>query len=196
MGPITRNYFENKFDPPSDRTRLLELIQTKALKMNKVILSTGRVSDYYLDCKKVTLMPEGAYYTAKLMIEMISGDVSAVGGLTLGADPIVSSIALLSYVYGRNIPALIIRKEPKKHGTMNFIEGPTPEKGAKVAVVDDVVTSGASLLKVIRRLSDEGFQTAEVLAIIDRQEGGYEAIEAEGYHLKTIFTKADLKMNR
>lgn len=177
-----------------DKERLLNLLQTKALEIRKVTLSSGRTSDYYIDCKRVTLSPEGAYLTGKLMLGMIDNNVSAVGGLTLGADPIVASIAVLSYIQGRNLPAVIIRKEPKKHGTMSFIEGPVLERGTKVAVVDDVVTSGASLLRSIERLSSEGCQPVEVLAILDRLEGGREAIEEAGYRLKSIFTRDDLKI--
>jgi orotate phosphoribosyltransferase len=181
-------------DRLSDRERLLNLLQTKALEIRKVILSSGRVSDYYIDCKRVTLSSEGAYLTSKLMLEMIEENVLAVGGLTLGADPIVASIAVLSHIQGKNLPAMIVRKEPKKHGTMSFIEGPILEKGTKVAVVDDVVTSGSSLLKSIERLAAAGFQPVQVLAVLDRQEGGREAIEAAGYTLESIFTKGDLKI--
>jgi orotate phosphoribosyltransferase len=178
----------------SDRERLLELIQVKALEVRKVTLSSGRISDYYIDCKRVTLSPEGAYLTAKLMLDMIGDDISAVGGLTLGADPIVSSISVVSHIQKRNLPALIVRKEPKKHGTMSFIEGPSLEKGAKVAVVDDVVTSGASLLRSIERLTAEGYRPVQALAILDRLEGGGEAIVAAGYSLQSIFTREDLKI--
>src|SRR5512136_2229264 len=180
----------------SDRERLLELLQNKALEVRKVTLSSGRISDYYIDCKRVTLSPEGAYLTAKLMLNMIGSDVAAVGGLTLGADPIVSSISVVSHLQKRNLPALIVRKEPKKHGTMSFIEGPTLDKGAKVAVVDDVVTSGASLLRSIERLAAEGYQPVQALAILDRLEGGREAIEAAGYTLQSIFTREDLKIKK
>ncbi len=183
-------------DRLSDRERLLNLLQTKALEIRKVTLSSGRVSDYYIDCKRVTLSPEGAYLTAKLMLEIIEENVSAVSGLTLGADPIVASIAVLSHIQGRNLPAMIVRKEPKKHGTMSFIEGPILEKDTKVAVVDDVVTSGSSLLKSIERLVAAGFQPVQVLAVLDRQEGGREVIEAAGYKLKSIFTKGDLKIKQ
>ena len=98
--------------------------------MRPVTLSSGKISDYYMDCKRVTLSPEGAYLTAKLMLEMIRPEVSAVGGLTLGADPIVSSISVLSHLQGRDLAGLIVRKEPKKHGTMSYVEGPALEKGS------------------------------------------------------------------
>ncbi len=179
----------------NERDRLLELLRTKALEVRKVTLSSGRTSDFYVDCKRVTLDPEGAYLTAKLFLEMIRQDVFAVGGLTLGADPIVASIAVLSHTQGRDLPALIIRKEPKKHGTMSFVEGPTLEKGARVAVIEDVVTSGASILRAIERIAAVGYQPVQALAILDRMEGGREALEARGYCLESIFTRDDLKIN-
>jgi orotate phosphoribosyltransferase len=180
----------------SDRERLLYLLQTRALEVRRVTLSSGRVSDYYVDCKRVTLSSEGAYLAAKLMLERLRPDVSAVGGLTLGADPIVASMAVLSHLQGRNLPALIVRKEPKRHGTMSFIEGPGLERGSKIAVVDDVVTSGASLLRSMERLSAEGYLPVQALAILDRLEGGSEALEAAGMRLEAIFTRDDLNIKR
>ena len=176
------------------RQELLKLLAQKSFRLGEFKLSSGGTSDYYIDCKRVTLSSEGAYLTAKLMLGMIDDDVSAVGGLTLGADPIVASIAVLSHIEGRNLPAMIIRKEPKKHGTMSFIEGPVLDTGTKVAVVDDVVTSGASLLKSIERIVAAGFRPVQAMAVLDRQEGGREAIEEAGYRLETIFTRDDLKI--
>ena len=137
----------------NDKERLLELLKDKSLEVRPVTLSSGKISDYYMDCKRVTLSPEGAYLTGKLMLEMIRPEVSAVGGLTLGADPIVSSISVLSHLQKRDLAGLIVRKEPKKHGTMSYVEGPALQKGAMVAVVEDVVTSGASLLRAIDRIA-------------------------------------------
>jgi orotate phosphoribosyltransferase len=180
----------------NDRDRLLELLRAKALEVRKVTLSSGRTSDFYVDCKRVTLDPEGAYLTAKLFLEMIRPDILAVGGLTLGADPIVASIAVLGHIQGRGLLALIVRKEPKKHGTMSFVEGPLLEKGARVAVIEDVVTSGASILRAIERIAAAGYQPVQALAILDRMEGGREALEARGYSLESIFTRADLNINQ
>jgi orotate phosphoribosyltransferase len=180
----------------SDRESLLHLLQTRALEVRKVILSSGRTSDYYIDCKRVTLSPEGAYLTAKLMLNLIRPDAAAVGGLTLGADPIVSAIAVLSYVEGRTIPALIVRKEPKRHGTRKFIEGPTISQRAKVVVVDDVVTTGASLLKAAEKFSMEGYEVIQAIAILDRLEGGREAIADAGLRLQSLFTRDDLLIKR
>ncbi|VVB72807.1 Orotate phosphoribosyltransferase [uncultured archaeon] len=178
------------------RERLLELLKSKSLEVRPVTLSSGRTSDYYMDCKRVTLSPEGAYLTASLMLEIIQPDVLAVGGLTLGADPIVSSISVLSHIQGRGLAALIVRKEPKKHGTMSYVEGPALESGAKVAVVEDVVTSGASLLKAIDRIATAGYQPVQALTILDRREGGKEAIESRGFKLQALFTREDLNINK
>jgi orotate phosphoribosyltransferase len=180
----------------TDRERLLELVKTRALEVRKVVLSSGKTSDYYVDCKRVTLDAEGAYLTATLMLEMVNPKASVVAGLTLGADPIVSSMAVLSHVRGKGIPALIIRKEPKKHGTRRFIEGPSMPEGSEVVVVDDVVTSGASIIRSAEMLIAEGFRPIQTLAILDRQEGGREALEAAGYQLEAILTRGDLKINR
>ncbi|RQW79659.1 MAG: orotate phosphoribosyltransferase [Methanothrix sp.] len=180
----------------SERERLLELLKSKSLEIRDVTLSSGRKSDYYIDCKRVTLTPEGAFLTAKLMLDMIGPDVSAVGGLTLGADPIVSSIAVVSHLQKRNVAALIVRKEPKKHGTMSYVEGPALEKGAKVAVVEDVVTSGASLLRAVERIAAAGYQPVQALTILDRQEGGREAISEKGFELQALFTRADLDIKK
>ena len=175
----------------NDRERLLELIKTKALEIRKVILSSGRTSDYYVDCKRVTLSSEGAHLCAKLMLEKIQPDIVAVGGLTLGADPIVASITILSHLGGRGLSGIIVRKEPKKHGTMSYVEGPTLQTGAKVAVVEDVVTSGASLLLAIERITAAGYQVTQALALLDRQEGGREAILAKGFVLQALFCRDD-----
>ncbi len=178
----------------NEKERLLDLLKSKALEVRSVTLSSGRTSDYYVDSKRITLSPEGAYLTARLMLELIRPDVAAVGGLTLGADPIVASIAVVGRLQGRELQALIVRKEPKKHGTMSFVEGPLLEKGAKVAVVEDVVTTGASLLRAIERIAAEGYEPVQALAILDRQEGGREALDARGFMLQALFSRDDLNI--
>jgi len=180
----------------NEKERLLELLRLKALEIRPVTLSSGRISDYYIDCKRVTLGGEGGYLTAKLMLDLIEPQVRAVGGLTLGADPIVSSIAVLGHMQGRSIDALIVRKEPKKHGTMSFVEGPALEVGAPVAVVEDVVTSGASLLRAIERIAAAGYRPVQALTILDRMEGGRETIEERGFKLQALFTRDDLNINK
>jgi len=155
-------------------------------------LSSGKVSDYYVDAREVVLDPEGAYLTGKLMLDMIDRNAVAVAGMTLGADPIVTSISVVGFIEGRSLSALIIRKEPKKHGTAKFVEGPALPEGSKVAVVDDVVTTGSSLIRSIDRLRAEGYEPIQVVAILDREEGGKERLKAAGYDLESIFKRADL----
>ena len=178
----------------NNREKLLALLQTRALEVREVTLSSGRISNYYIDCKRVTLTSEGGYLTAKIMLDMIKPDVSATGGLTLGADPIVSSIVVLSHLERRNLSGLIVRKEPKKHGTMSFIEGPILEKGAHIAVVEDVVTTGSSILRAIERIEAAGYVPVQALSILDRLEGGRQNLEGRGFKLESIFTKKDLKI--
>jgi orotate phosphoribosyltransferase len=175
-----------------ERERLLELVRKRALRVGKITLSSGKVSDYYVDAREVVLDPEGAYLTGKLMLDMINPKAVAVAGMTLGADPIVTAISVVGHIEGRDLSALIIRKEPKKHGTQKFVEGPTLPGGSKVAVVDDVVTTGSSLVKSIERLRNEGYEPIQVVAILDREEGGSEKLKEAGYELESIFTRADL----
>lgn len=180
----------------NDKERLLQLLKDKSLEIRPVVLSSGRKSDYYMDCKRVTLSPEGAYLIGKLMLEMIWPEVNAVAGLTLGADPIVSSVSLLSHLDNRGLAGLIVRKEPKKHGTMSYVEGPALPSGAKVAVVEDVVTSGASLIRAMDRIEAAGYRPVQVLTILDRQEGGREAIKERGFDLQALFDRDDLGVNK
>jgi len=175
-----------------ERERLLELVRTRALREGKITLSSGKVSDYYVDAREVVLDPEGAYLTGRLMLDMIDPKAVAVAGMTLGADPIVTAISVVGHIEGRDLTALIIRKEPKKHGTQKFVEGPALPEGSKVAVVDDVVTTGSSLVKSIERLRNEGYEPIQVVAILNREEGGSEKLKDAGYRLESIFTRADL----
>lgn len=175
-----------------ERARLLELLRTRALRVRRITLSSGKTSDYYVDAREVVLHPEGAYLTGRLLLELIDPEAVAVAGMTLGADPIVTAISVVGHLQGRDLSALIIRKEPKGHGTGKFVEGPTLPEGSKVAVVDDVVTTGSSLIKSIERLRGEGYRPVQVLAILDREEGGRERLEASGYSLKSLFTREDL----
>jgi len=149
------------------------------------------MSRYYIDCKKVTLDPKGAALIGRLIFNRIKPlRPQGIGGLTLGADPIALAVAVTSYLKGRPIPAFIIRKEPKGHGSQAWIEGNLPE-GAEVVVVEDVVTTGGSTLKAIERLKAHGCKILKVLAIVDRNEGGREKIGASGYSLEALFTVDD-----
>ena len=156
-------------------------------------LTSGRVSSYYVDCKKVTLDPYGAYLVGRLIFEKIKRlKPEGIGGLTLGADPIAQAVSVMSHIGHQPIPAFVVRKEPKGHGSSaaGWIEG-NLKKGARVIVVDDVITTGGSTLKAIDRLKAHGCRILKVLSIVDRGEGGAEAIRSRGYKLEPLFDIED-----
>jgi orotate phosphoribosyltransferase len=178
------------------RQRLKELLLQKSYREGKVKLSSGLESDFYIDGKQTTLDAEGAYLCGKLLYEMIrteGTDIGGVGGMTLGADPLVTAASLVSYLNNEPIPAFIVRKEPKGHGTENYIEGKSnlPD-GIRVALLEDVVTTGGTLLQVIDRVEAQGFEVGLVATIVDRQEGGEEALAEKGYKLLSVFTREEL----
>ncbi|MGQ9693422.1 MAG: orotate phosphoribosyltransferase [Thermodesulfobacteriota bacterium] len=177
------------------RKKLWELLKEKAYRKGKVILTSGKESDFYIDCRPVTLHPEGGYLVGKLFYDLIKSGpekIQGVGGLTMGADPIATAISLISFMEGDPINAFIIRKEPKKHGRSLWIEGiDNLNEGSKVAIVEDVVTTGGSTIKAIEKATEERLKVVKVLAIVDRNEGGRENIKKCGYNLESLFTKED-----
>ena len=175
------------------RDRLLDLLCEFAYKEGDFVLSSGQQSSYYINCKPVTLHPEGALATGRLLLSMLSADVEAVAGLTLGADPMVTAVSVVSALGDRPIPALIVRKEAKGHGTMAYIEGPTLSEGANVVVLEDVVTTGKSAMQAVERLRGAGYKVDRVLSLIDREQGGAEFYRSVGLEFETVFTIADLK---
>jgi orotate phosphoribosyltransferase len=175
------------------RARLLKIIRERSYEERKVTLASGRMSTFYIDGKQTTLDPEGAYLVGKVFYEMIKGKAEAIGGPTLGADPIVTAVALTSYKEGEPIAAFIIRKEPKGHGKGLWIEGDKAlKKGARVAIVEDVVTTGGSLLKAIRIAEEHSLVVVQALTLVDREEGGKEELAAEGYTLEAVFTRGNI----
>jgi len=175
------------------KENLIKILKEKSLVTGVTrVLTSGRTSDYYIDAKMTTLDPQGAYLTALLILdELKSFDIDAIGGYTLGADPIVSAVAALSSQTDRPLPAFIVRKEPKKHGERKMIEGPF-EKGWKVAVIDDVITTGGSTLKACQAVEEEGGKVAVTLALVDRLEGGRQNLEKSGYRFISLLTRDDL----
>ena len=175
------------------KQRLVEIIKEKSLLENvDRVLTSGRKSRYYIDAKMTTLDPEGADLVARFILEKIeSFHVDAIGGYTLGADPIVSAVAVLSFQTKHPIPAFIVRKESKEHGEMKMIEGPF-RPGWRVAVVDDVVTTGGSTLKACRAVEQAGGKVEVAVTIVDRLEGGRENLEKAGYAFISLLTKDDL----
>ncbi len=175
------------------RDRLLDLLCEFAYKEGDFVLSSGQQSSYYINCKPVTLHPEGALATGKLLLSMLSADADAVAGLTLGADPIVTAVSVVSALGDRPIPALIVRKEAKGHGTMAYIEGPTLSEGANVVVLEDVVTTGKSAMQAVERLRGAGYKVDRVLSLIDREQGGAEFYRSVGLEFEAVFTIKDLQ---
>jgi len=175
------------------RDRLLDLLCSFAYREGDFVLSSGQKSSYYINCKPVTLHPEGALATGRLLFSMLSADVQAVAGLTLGADPIVTAVSIVSALGDRPIPALIVRKEAKGHGTMAYIEGPTLPEGATVVVLEDVVTTGKSAMQAVERLRGAGYKVDRILALIDREQGGAEFYRSVGLDFEAVFTIKDIQ---
>ncbi len=176
-----------------ERSRLLKIIRERSYEEREVTLASGRRSTFYIDGKQTTLDPEGAYLVGKVFYGMIKGRAEAIGGPTLGADPIVAAVALTSYQEGDPIAAFIIRKEPKGHGKGLWVEGDKAlKKGAQVAIIEDVVTTGGSLLKAIKIAEDHGLKVVQALTLVDREEGGKEQLAAEGYTLEAVFTRREI----
>jgi len=173
--------------------RLKEILLAKSVILGKEFkLSSGKTSNFYVDARITTLDPEGAFLIGNLFLKMIKGfEVDSVGGYSIGADPIVSSISLLSHISGNPIPAFIIRKTEKVHGTGKQIEG-NFKTGDSVVLFDDVVTSGGSILRGAEVVKNAGGNILSIMSVIDREEGGRELIEAEGYKFYSIFLKKDL----
>lgn len=142
------------------------------------VLSSGKTSPFYFDCRRTTMLPEAMPLIGRLVFERIRGAVDAVGGLTMGADPIACAVAYYSQGRGHPLAAFSVRKEAKSHGMQRWVEGAVRAK-SRVAVVEDVVTTGDSTLRAIARCREEGFRVERVVALVDREEGGMEAIGAE-----------------
>ncbi len=179
----------------TDLARLLQLLRQLSFERRKVTLASGKESDFYIDCKRTALTAEGHVLVGRCLLNevlAVTPLVRAVGGLTLGADPIASAIALTSFLAGHPVDAFIVRKEPKGHGTGQWIEGrKTIPDGSRVIVLEDVVTTGGSALKAIERCRAERLEVVACLALVDRLEGGREAIEASGVPLRPLFTRKD-----
>ncbi|MEA5624236.1 orotate phosphoribosyltransferase [Nostoc sp. UHCC 0251] len=175
-------------DLTSLRHKLLDLFCQLAYQEGDFLLSSGLRSSYYVNKTQVTLHPQGALAVGRLLFPLLPVDTQAVGGLTMGADPIVTAVSIVSVYENRPIPALIIRKEAKGYGTKAYIEGPSLPEGAKVVVLEDVVTTGQSALKAVERLKDAGYTVDQVISLVDRQQGGGELYESAGLKFETLFS--------
>lgn len=181
----------------AQRQRLLEIIHEKGFRRGVFRLTSGRLSPYYIDGRKVSLDAEGAYLIGQLLLELLKGTgTQAIGGLTLGADPVVTSVAMASFEAGNPISAFIVRKEAKSHGTGQRIEGPDLFPGMSVAIVDDTITTGGSALQAVESAEAAGAKVACILAVVDRLEGGREDLEGRGYEVCSLFTIEDLGVSQ
>jgi len=157
-----------------------------ALLEGEFTLASGKKSNYYFDGKKLTLSPEGAYQVGKAIFDELAGvGIDAIGGVPVGAYPMVAAVALVSYLEGKPIPAFIVREEAKEHGTQRKIEGHLKE-GSRVAIVDDVVTTGGSLLRAIEAVEAINCKVVKVIVLVDRHEGGSDRLKEEGYDFTSI----------
>lgn len=180
-------------DLPSLRQILLELFYRRAYQEGDFRLSSGQRSSYYINGKQVTLSAEGALAVGRLLLTMLPEATEAIAGLTLGADPIVTAVSVVSAYENCPIPALIIRKEPKGHGTQAYIEGPSLPAGAKVVVLEDVVTTGKSALLAVERLQAAGYVVEQVIALVDREQGGAELYRSQGLTFNALFSITEIQ---
>ena len=176
-----------------ERERLKELIIQNAYFREKIILSSGKESDYYIDARRVTLTSEGAYLCARQMLSLIGHDaVDAIGGPTLGADPLIGAIGVLWNEEKKPINTFIIRKSPKEHGKKQQVEGPPLKEGSKVILIDDVATSGKAFLESLDVLEKMGVKASKAICVVDRNEGAKDALAKRGCQLLSIFNISEI----
>ena len=181
--------FSEKYD--LNKAKLLKRLIEKSYKKGNFTLASGKKSIHYLNCKPISLNGEGLSLISDLFLDLKDSRSKAVAGLTLGADPLVSGLIVKAASQGLDLNGLIIRKEIKKYGTKAGIEGPILEEGTLVTVLEDVVTTAGSVIKAIKKLRENNYVVEEVLSIVDRQEGGFEALNHENVKLKSLFTIKD-----
>lgn len=175
-------------------TRLEELLLSRSVRYGDFLLASGQRSSYYIDCRLTTMSAEGMVLIGREGVRAIreaGWKATAVGGLTLGADPVAYAIAAASFAQGPPMDAFTVRKEPKQHGTQRLIEG-NFAPGAAVVVVEDVITSGGSALKAIEAVVDGGGSIAGVLAVVDREQGGRDRLKAAGFAVHSLTTASAL----
>lgn len=176
------------------RERLLSLLKQRSFERKKVILASGRESDFFVDCKQSVLTAEGHALVGELMFQALGElpECDAVGGVELGGCPLASAVSLVSHQRGRDLPALYVRKARKDHGSAKLVEGDKALfDGIRVVLLEDVITTGGSSLKAVEALRAVGANVVGILAVVDRQEGGAETIREAGLPLLSLTTKAD-----
>lgn len=174
-----------------DKQALIAQIRKKALKFGEFTLASGKKASYYLDGKQVTLDATGAMLVAEGILDLLNGNYPrAVGGMSIGADPITAAVITMAGVRGVPLSGFMVRKEAKGHGTNRYVEGPV-NPGDEVVIVEDVVTTGASSLLAIERAEEFGLKVRGVIAIVDRLEGGGQAFEKRGYPFSSLLSIRD-----
>ena len=173
---------------------LLDLLCKNAYRKGEFLLSSGRTSEHYINCKPVTLSGKGLVLVSDMILDKLEPDTAAVGGLTLGADPVVSGVAMGASLLDWELAGLIVRKKPKGHGTGAWIEGPVLPEGSKVVVLEDVITTGGSAIKAATRLRDAGYEVERVVSIIDRQvdNEATEFMDSTGLKLTSLYQLQDI----
>lgn len=170
------------------KKELLDLILKEAYFREKIILSSGKESDFYIDARRVTLKAEGAFLCAKIILDMVKHDkIDAIGGPTLGADPMLGAIGVLSLQSGNPLNTFIIRKAPKPHGKQQQVEGPLLKEGATVVLIDDVATTGKAFLESLDVLQKMNIKVKKCICLVDRDEGAREAVEKKVQSWKPFF---------
>ena len=174
------------------KEELLKLLKDNAYKKGEFTLSSGKTSEHYVNCKPVTLSGRGLTLVSLSMLMYV--DTPYVAGLTLGADPLVSGVSLVSALDSKMVNGLIVRKEAKGHGTQAWIEGPLPKEGTQITVLEDVITTGGSAIQAVKRLRDAGYEVKRVVSIVDRQENGEAntAMQLAGLELVSLYKLKDL----
>ncbi|MDE5833408.1 MAG: orotate phosphoribosyltransferase [Desulfovibrio sp.] len=176
------------------KRRLARLLLEKSYREGDFLLASGRRSDYYFDCRVTALSAEGSWLIGSLFNDLLKDlAIAGVGGMTMGADPLVTAVTVVSQERGRPLNGLLVRKEAKGHGTGQYVEGAGNfQAGDNVAMLEDVVTTGASLLKACSRVRDLGLNIVAVCCILNREEGGAEVLAEAGYNLLSLFTRGEL----
>ncbi|MCK5913009.1 MAG: orotate phosphoribosyltransferase [Desulfuromusa sp.] len=180
----------------SVKDELKEIICELSYEEREVTLASGRKSNFYFDGKQTTLHAHGGLLVGQAfwgIVKQFEGPIDGVGGLTMGADPIATATSIAAKLDGQDVHAFIIRKEPKGHGTGQWLEGrKNLPPGSRVVIVEDVTTTGGSSMKAVERAKEEGLEVIGIITLVDREEGAREAIEGAGQVLRTVFTKSEL----
>lgn len=174
------------------RPELLQMLRTISYRRGQVVLASGKVSDFFIDCKPTVLTARGHHLVGELMLDALRNlpKCDAVAGVALGGCPLASAVSLMSYIRNRPIPALYVRKEAKDHGTKQLVEGPVVA-GMKVALLEDVITTGGSTVAAVEALRGAGVDVVGVVVLVDRLEGGIENLGREGVEVVSVFTRND-----